>query len=108
METNVERNTEESDVTNGTGGPPDGLRELPEERIRDVDVRDQLRRGEEPFDRIMGAVADLGEDSVLRVRALFEPEPLYGVLGARGFDHWTEQLDEEDWRVWFYRSPSAA
>ncbi len=74
-----------------------------EAAIRDLDVRDQLRRDEEPFGRIMGAAGDLDEDSVLRVRALFEPEPLYGVLGSRGFDRWTEQLGEEDWRVWVYR-----
>lgn len=83
--------------------PPDHLAELPEDRIRDLDVRDQLRRGEEPFGRIMGAAGDLDENAVLRVRAIFEPEPLYGVLGGRGFEHWTEQLGEEDWRVWFYR-----
>lgn len=83
--------------------PPTHLSDLPEERIRDLDVRDQLRRGEEPFERIMGAVSELDGNAVLRVRALFEPEPLYGVLGGRGFEHWTEKLGEEDWRVWFYR-----
>ena len=83
--------------------PPTHLSDLPEERIRDLDVRDQLRRGEEPFERIMGAVSELDENAVLRVRALFEHEALYGVLGGRGFEHWTEKLGEEDWRVWFYR-----
>lgn len=90
-------------MTDREDGPPAGLADADEERIRDVDVRDQLRRGEEPFDRIMGAASSVEEGEVLRVRALFEPEPLYGVLGSRGFEHWTERLGDEDWRVWFYR-----
>lgn len=51
----------------------------------------------------MAAAGGLPPDGVLRVRAIFEPEPLYAVLGSRGFEHWTEQLGEEDWRVWFWR-----
>jgi uncharacterized protein (DUF2249 family) len=40
---------------------------------------------------------------VLRLRAIFEPKPLYRVLGREGFSHWTERLADDDWRVWFYR-----
>lgn len=83
--------------------PPPALRSLDPERVRDLDVRDQLRRGEEPFERIMAAASALPPDGVLRVRAIFEPEPLYAVMRSRGFEHWTERLGEEDWRVWFRR-----
>jgi uncharacterized protein (DUF2249 family) len=68
-----------------------------------LDVRDAIRRGEEPFATIMAAVAGLGTDQVLVLRAPFEPLPLYGVLGKRGFAHWTERRGEDDWSVWFYR-----
>lgn len=87
----------------GGDGPPPPLAEIGDGRLRDLDVREQLRRGEEPFERIMRAASSLEADEVLRVRALFEPRPLYGVLGGRGFSHWTERLGPEDWRVWFYR-----
>lgn len=82
---------------------PEALDGLDEERIEDLDVREQLRRGEEPFERIMAAAGGLPADGVLRVRAIFEPEPLYAVLGGRGFEHWTERFGEDDWRVWFWR-----
>lgn len=82
--------------------PPE-LTSLDPDRIRDLDVRKQLRRGEEPFEDIMAAVSELPPEGVLRVRATFEPEPLYGVMSSRGFRHWTEQLAEDDWRVWFHR-----
>ncbi|MCZ7682957.1 MAG: DUF2249 domain-containing protein [Sandaracinaceae bacterium] len=67
-------------------------------------MREELRAGGEPFQRIMTAVATLPEGCVLRIRAIFEPAPLYRVLGNRGFAHATEMLGPDDWRVWFHRS----
>jgi TusA-related sulfurtransferase len=45
---------------------------------------------------------------VLRVRAIFEPVPLYHVLGKQGFTHWTERLADDDWRIWFLRAGAQA
>lgn len=73
-----------------------------------VDVRDDIRRGEEPFAKIMGAVKALREDEVLVLRAPFEPAPLYDVLGRRGLAHWTDRHEATDWSVWFYRGDVAA
>lgn len=87
-----------------TARPPPHLASLPSDRITDLDVRDDLRRGEEPFSRIMAAKGAVPPGSVFRLRAIFEPIPLYHVLGKQGFAHWTEQLGPEDWRVWFYRA----
>lgn len=73
----------------------------------DLDVRDDIRRGEEPFARIMAAVNALPRDGVLALRAPFEPVPLYDVLGRRGFAHWTDPRGPRDWSVWFYRARPA-
>ncbi len=73
-------------------------------RIVDLDVREDLRAGREPFRRILDAARRLPDDHVLRLRAIFEPAPLYAVLGRLGFEHLAEQLGPEDWRVWFRRS----
>ncbi len=75
---------------------------LPAARI-DLDVREDIRRGQEPFARIMAATTALGERQVLVLRAPFEPIPLYDVLGKRGLAHWTEHRGADDWTVWFYR-----
>lgn len=83
------------------------LRSVAEERLVDLDVREQLRAGGEPFQRIMSAVSSLPADGVLRVRATFEPAPLYRVLSRQGFAHATEELAPDDWRVWFYRDAAA-
>ena len=86
---------------------PWALDAVPESRRILVDVRDDIRRGEEPFARIMKAVKALGADEVLLLRAPFEPIPLYSVLGKRGFAHWTESRAAGDWWVTFYRDASA-
>lgn len=81
---------------------PAELESVAPHRILDLDVREDLRAGKEPFQRIMHARQALAEDGVLRVRAVFEPRPLYAVLAKQGLSHWTERLADDDWRVWFY------
>ena len=78
--------------------------EVPESCRTYLDVRDDIRRGEEPFARIMAVVKALEPGHVLVLRAPFEPIPLYDVLGKRGFAHWTELGAPDDWAVWFYRT----
>ena len=90
-----------------TTAMPPVLAGVPDERITDLDVRDALRRGEEPFSRIMAARKALPDGHVLRLRAIFEPAPLYAVMGKQGFLHWTETFAPDDWRVWFYRADEA-
>jgi len=96
------------DAPQAAGGLPAALRELPPEQIVEVDVREDLRAGREPFSRIMASRRDVPDGGALCVRAIFEPVPLYDVLGAQGLDHHTERLAEDDWRVWFYATPGRA
>lgn len=82
---------------------PEALRRIPPERVVECDVRDDLRAGIEPFRRIMDAARATPDGGLLKVRAIFEPAPLYPVLARQGFSHAVERLDDEDWCVWFYR-----
>jgi len=72
-------------------------------RARVVDARPILAVGDEPYETIMQAAAATGDDQVLVVYAPFEPIPLQGVLAEQGFDHVTEQLSDDTWRVRFKR-----
>jgi TusA-related sulfurtransferase len=76
--------------------------------VTELDVRDDLRAGREPFSRIMAAVAALRSGEVLLVRATFEPIPLLHVLAKRGFVHETHAHAADDWSVWFWRPGDAA
>jgi len=52
-----------------------------------------------PFGAIMAALEELDDGETLVVRNGFEPEPLYGVLDERGFDHERERVAADEWRV---------
>ena len=86
---------------------PVALTSLPIDRIVECDVREELRAGIEPFRRILDAARALPAGSVLRVRAIFEPAPLYAVLGRQGLGYATERLADDDWRVWFFHDNAA-
>ena len=87
---------------------PPALAALAEAQILRLDVRDDIRRGIEPFARVMAAVKSLGAGQALVLRAPFEPIPLYDVLGKRGLSHWTDAQGAADWSVWFYRERANA
>lgn len=75
--------------------------------VVELDVREALRSGEEPFSKIMAAVAALGANDVLHLRAIFEPAPLFAVLAKRGFAHEVREHASDDWSIWFWRPANA-
>ena len=58
--------------------------------------------------RILAAVGSLQDGDVLLVKAIFEPAPLFTLLGKRGFGHESIQHARDDWSVWFWREKPAA
>lgn len=52
-----------------------------------------------PFEEIMAALEGLDDDERLLLINSFEPEPLYGVLEARGFAFESSQRDDEEWHI---------
>jgi uncharacterized protein (DUF2249 family) len=75
---------------------------------RHLDVREDIARGAEPFQRIRATIEALGANEALVLHVPFEPLPLYKVLGTRGFAHRAERRAPGDWWVWFYREATAA
>ena len=90
-------------VAGTAAGDTGGQRHPPDAPVVEVDVREELRTGREPFSRIMAAVSDLEPHEVLHLRAIFEPVPLFTVLGKRGFAHESRAHAPDDWSVWFWR-----
>lgn len=68
-----------------------------------LDVRPMLEQGGEPFQAIMAAAREVEPGTKLVLEVLFEPIPLYKVLGKQGFLAWCERLGERHYRVHFYR-----
>lgn len=72
-----------------------------------LDVRPILRDGGEPFQAIMGAVNALNPGQGLKLLVTFRPQPLFGVMANRGFDHEVVELDGGDFEVRFTPTPTA-
>ena len=77
-------------------------------KIVTLDVREDIRRGREPFSKIMQAVGGLKADEDLLLVAPFEPAPLFSVLGQQGFFHRATPKGEGEWEVLFSRDPAVA
>jgi uncharacterized protein (DUF2249 family) len=60
-----------------------------------------MAAGADPFATIMQAVDGLEPGEGLELLAPLDPVPLYHVLGARGFEHETQDLGKGDFRVLF-------
>ena len=103
--------TPESEALAGAGGDPrigvDDEHDRRPDALADVDLdlREDMRAGREPFSRIMSAVAALGEAEVLVLRTIFEPVPLFALLAKRGFAHESARHADDDWIVSFWRAP---
>lgn len=72
-----------------------------EPRIVELDVREDLNKKLEPFQKIMNAVVDLQENDVFILHAPFRPVPLFAVLKAKGFTHEEEEIEKKQWKVTF-------
>ena len=80
---------------------PDALKAIPGSNYVELDVREDIRQNSDPFKKIMSAVKNIQPNQVLHLINIFEPIPLYDVLGHRGFLHWTDNRDGI-WHIYFY------
>lgn len=81
--------------------PPAWLGQAP--IVTELDAREMQQRGEDPFFAIQDTARTVPHGKAFRLRNTFQPFPLYGVLGAKGFAHWVEELGPDDWLITFYR-----
>ena len=70
--------------------------------IIDLDVRDDIAHGRDPFGAIMKAISGIG-GNILHLINIFEPAPLYSVLERKGFDHYSEEK-EGIWHIYFFNT----
>jgi TusA-related sulfurtransferase len=71
------------------------------QEFRELDVRPILRNGGEPFQAIMAAVGALAPGQGLKLFATFRPQPLFGVMESKGFEHEVLELEGGDFEVRF-------
>lgn len=72
-----------------------------EQKIVELDVREDIKNKLEPFQKIMEAITDLKEQDVFILHVPFKPAPLFAVMKGKGFEHEIEELDKEHFKVTF-------
>lgn len=72
-----------------------------EQKIIELDVREDINNKLEPFQKIMEAIKNLNKDDLFILHAPFKPVPLFAVLKAKGFTYEEEKLDKKHWKVTF-------
>src|SRR5690606_38394269 len=63
--------------------------DLPQD-ILELDVREDLATGNDPFNLIMGALDKLEPNQALLIINTFEPTPLFSIVAKRGFANYVE------------------
>lgn len=78
-----------------------------EQKMVELDVREDIKNKLEPFQKIMEAIKELKGGDVFILHAPFKPAPLFTVLKAKGFEHEVEELEKKHWKVTFTKKEDA-
>jgi uncharacterized protein (DUF2249 family) len=68
-----------------------------------LDAREMLNRGEHPVAQVLAKLKNLPEGSIYELTAPFNPAPLIEKAAGLGFTHWIDQVEEEEFRVYFHK-----
>jgi uncharacterized protein (DUF2249 family) len=74
-----------------------------EEKLVELDVREDLNNKIEPFQKIMEAVGSLKQNDTFILHTPFKPVPLFAVMKAKGFTHETEEIEKKHWKITFIK-----
>lgn len=75
-----------------------------EQKIIELDVREDLKNKIEPFQKIMEAIKEVKDNDIFILHAPFKPVPLFAVLKAKGFAHEAEEIEAKHWKVTFTKN----
>lgn len=61
------------------------------------------RKFDEPFGHVVATAAKKAKGQGFIMVQKFEPAPLIAYLASQGFEHYTEKLNEQEFKVYFYK-----
>ena len=82
---------------------PGFMKNLPTDKIIELDVRPLIETGKDPLNIILQKVRTLKNGSVLKIINSFEPTPLMQLLGKQGFESHAVEVNNEQVDTFFYR-----
>ncbi|MCM3588767.1 DUF2249 domain-containing protein [Mesobacillus maritimus] len=69
----------------------------------ELDVREDIKKGNDPFRVIMETITTFKNGDTLILHAPFQPVPLYNVLAAKEFEHETQKINDNHYKVIFIK-----
>lgn len=88
-----------------TKQPPKWLSEIDEAKIKWVDVTPIDAQLGDPMPPINIAINTSKPGDIIGIKHRWEPQPLYDIWQARGFQFWSKQVEPELWYIFVRRSP---
>lgn len=82
---------------------PDWLSNVDVEHIEWVDVTPLDKDLADPMPPINVAVNKTKPGQVVGIMHMWEPQPLYDIWHSRGFQFWSQKIDEDLWHIFVYR-----
>ncbi|MFD2512513.1 DUF2249 domain-containing protein [Pontibacter locisalis] len=81
---------------------PSYLRQLTQENFQVLDVREDISSGNDPFLKIMDSLDKVKGNKALQLVNTFEPTPLIDILKKKGYESYTEVLNEDLVHTYFW------
>jgi hypothetical protein len=82
---------------------PSWFNTVNESEILWIDVLRGDVKLEDPMPPINIAVNALKPGEVIGVKHKWEPQPLFDIWDARGFDYWSRQMGEDEWHIFVHK-----
>lgn len=70
----------------------------------ELDVREDLKKKLEPFQKIMAAIQSLAQGDVFILHAPFKPVPLFPIMKKKGFSYQAEKIEDKHWKITFVKT----
>lgn len=68
---------------------PEFYKTLDQKNVRELDVRNDIAQGLDPFNRIMDTLSQMTEETTIKLINSFEPIPLLNILAKKGYFNYT-------------------
>ena len=89
---------------NETRQLPDFLKNIIQEQIVELDVRQVIARGKDPLNIILEKIKSLQPGQVLKITNTFEPIPLMLLLNKQGFESYADVIHDDLVLTYFFKT----
>jgi len=99
----IDKTVREKDNIAESQPAPLFMQQIPQEKIKDMDVRELIESGNDPLKLIMKNIRELPNGFVLNIINSFEPTPLILLLEKQGYEAYVKTISAKQINTYFYK-----